>query len=122
MYAQSRAEEEKRRIHIEKEEQAEREWKEREEDALRAQRLMEFESLAVSNLHFATRMKVLTINISLMALIWVRILTAGRQAFPLATVAFHAGIVMTHLHYRSLHLPLLRKNQQIFILMLLSRP
>ena len=76
-----------------------------EEDALRAQRLMEFESLAVSNLHFATRMKVLTINISLMALIWVRILTAGCQAFPLTTVAFHAGIVMTHLHYRSLHLP-----------------
>ena len=35
-YTQTVAEEEKRRIHIEKEEQAEREWKEMEEDALQA--------------------------------------------------------------------------------------
>ena len=47
-YTQTIAEEEKRRICIEKEEQAEREWKEMEEDTLQAQRLREFESLAVS--------------------------------------------------------------------------
>jgi len=98
-YAQTIAEEEKLRIRIEKEEQAERERKEREEDALRAQRLREFESLAVSDLPFTTRTPVLTIYVSLMAPIWVRMSNAGRLAFPLATVTFHVGIAMTHLHY-----------------------
>ena len=65
-----------------------------------------------------TRIPVFTINISLMALIWVRMLNAGCQAFPLATIAFPVGIMMTHLHYRFLHQPLLLKNQQTFILRL----
>ena len=82
-----------------------------EEDALRAQRLREFESLAVSDLPSMTRVPVFTISVSLVVLIWVRMLNTGRQAFPLATVAFPIGIMMTHL-------PLLLKNQQIFILRL----
>ena len=82
-----------------------------EEDALQAQRLREFESLAVSDLPSMTRVPVFIISISLVVLIWVRMLNTGRQAFPLATVAFSIGIMMTHL-------PLLLKNQQIFILRL----
>ena len=61
-----------------------------------------------------TRIPVFTINVSLMALIWVRMLNANHQAFPLATVAFPVGITMTHLHYQFLHQPLLPKNQQTF--------
>ena len=89
-----------------------------EEDALRAQRLREFESLGVSDLPFMTRIPVFTINISLMALIWVRMLNASCQAFPLATITFPISIMMTHLHYQFLHPPLLLKNQQTFILRL----
>ena len=111
VHTQTIVEEEKRRIRIEKEEQAEREQKEMEEDALRAQRLREFESLAVSGLPSMTRVPVFTISVSLVVLIWVRMLNTGHQAFPLATIAFPVGIMMTHL-------PLLLKNQQIFILRL----
>ena len=46
--AAARAKEEQRRLHLEAEERAERERLEREQDAVRAQRIATFESLAVS--------------------------------------------------------------------------
>ena len=96
-------EDEQRQLHLKAEKQAEREQIEWEQDALRAQRLADFESLAVSSesiiIHHTTNSDSINNYISVMGQILVRTLNAGHQASPPIPIAFHGAIVTIPQHY-----------------------